>query len=70
MASNLIGLVTQLQHMESAFAAVLMEAALKLSALTETNVFLLIETSDTRKFGGKSLDGIPFVYKLLFGHIS
>merc|ERR1711962_925076 len=29
-----------------------MEAALKLSALTETNVFILIESSETRKFGG------------------
>ena len=51
-ATNLIGLVNQLQHMESAFSAVLMEAALKLSALTETNVFILIESSETRKFGG------------------
>ena len=55
MASNLIGLVNQLQHMESAFAAVLMEAAFKLSSLTETNVFILVETAEMRKFGGTYL---------------
>ena len=55
MAANLVNLVSQLQHMESAFAAVLMEAAFKLSSLTETNVFLLIESPDSRKFGGKLL---------------
>jgi len=51
-ASNLIGLVNQLQNLEASFTAILLEAALKLSALTETNVFVLVETSELRKFGG------------------
>ena len=53
MASNLIGLVNQLQQMENTFTGVLLEAALKLSALTETSVFVIVESGETRRFGGK-----------------
>jgi len=52
-AQSLLGLVSQLQSMETSFAAILMEAAMKLSALTDANIFVLIDSQDGRKFSGK-----------------
>ena len=52
-ATNLLGLVTQLQNLEVSFSKILMETAMKLSALTDLNVFVLIETQEGRRFAGK-----------------
>ena len=52
-AQSLLGLVSQLQNMESSFTAILMEAAMKLAGLTDANVFLLVESQDGRRFSGK-----------------
>ena len=52
-ASSLLGLVNQLQSLESSFAAILMEAAMKLANLTDANIFFLVETPQGRKFSGK-----------------
>jgi hypothetical protein len=52
-SQSLLGLVNQLQNMEVSFATILMEAAMKLSALTDANIFVLIETQEGRKFSGK-----------------
>ena len=52
-ASSLLGLVSQLQSLESSFAAILMEAAMKLANLTDANIFFLVETPQGRKFSGK-----------------
>jgi len=52
-AQSLLGLVNQLQTMESSFCDVLMEAALKLASLTDANVFVMVETSEGRRFAGK-----------------
>ena len=46
-----------LQHiktMEKSFAYILMEAAFKLSQLTESQMFILIETREGRTFTGSS----------------
>jgi len=51
-AQNLLGLLGQLQSMESSFVAILMETASKLSSLTDTNIFLLVETQQGRRFTG------------------
>merc|ERR1712136_490267 len=52
-SSSLMGLVNQLHNMESSFTQVLMEATMKLSALTDASVFLLFETPEGRRFCGK-----------------
>ena len=52
-ATNLLGLVNQLQNLEVSFSKILMETAMKLSALTDLNVFVLVETQDGRRFSGK-----------------
>ena len=52
-AQSLMGLVSQLQNMETSFTAILMEAAMKMATLTDANVFLLVESQDGRKFSGK-----------------
>ena len=52
-ANNLLGLVNQLQNLEVSFSKILMETAMKLSALTDLNVFVLVETQDGRRFSGK-----------------
>lgn len=52
-AQSLLGLVNQLQTMESSFCDVLMEAALKLASLTDANVFVMVETAEGRRFAGK-----------------
>jgi len=51
--SNILGLMDQLHSLESSFISILMEAALKLGAITDTSVFLLIETNDGRRISGK-----------------
>ena len=52
MGSNFMGLLSQLHHVETTFAAMLLEMALKFASLTETNIFVLVETANSRKFGG------------------
>ena len=52
-SSNLLNLVSQLQSMEMSFTSILMEAAMKLSAITDANIFVLVETPDGRKISGK-----------------
>lgn len=52
--SNLFGLVNQLQSMEQSLTDLLMEIVAKLGNLTETNVFLLLETQEGRKISGHS----------------
>jgi hypothetical protein len=52
-AQGLLGLMSQLQSMEMSFTTILMEAAMKLSALTDANIFVLVETQEGRKFAGK-----------------
>jgi len=53
MASNsLLTLVNQLQSMESALGSVMFESVAKLSSLTSSSVFLLIETDGCRRFFG------------------
>ena len=50
--SSLFGLVNQLQSMEQSLTELLMEIVTKLGHLTETNVFLLVETQEGRKISG------------------
>ena len=52
-SSNLLNLVSQLQSMEMSFTSILMETAMKLSALTDASIFVLVETADGRKISGK-----------------
>ena len=52
-SSNLLNLVSQLQSMEMSFTSILMETAMKLSALTDANIFVLVETAEGRKISGK-----------------
>ena len=50
---SLIALVNQLQAMESALASIMFESVAKLSSLTSSSVFLLIETDEgNRRFSG------------------
>jgi len=51
-ASSLLGLVSQLQSMESSFASILFEAAMKLSSLTDAKVFLMVDSPDGRSWAG------------------
>lgn len=55
MASNddIINVVNRLQMMETSFSKILMEAAMKMAALTDANIFLLVETGEGRRFAGK-----------------
>jgi len=50
--SSLLGLMNQLQSLESSMAVILMESAMKISSLTDANIFLLVETSTGRRFCG------------------
>jgi len=52
-AQSLIGLVSQLQTMESSFTSILMEAALKLASLTDASIFMLVETPEGRRYAGR-----------------
>ena len=40
------------QSMETAFTGVLLESALKLSNVTDANIFILVETSEGRQWAG------------------
>ena len=50
---SLFGLVSQLQHIEQKLTDILLEAAMKMSSLTDSSVFILVETQEGRKFSGK-----------------
>ena len=52
-AQSLLGLVNQLQNMETCFTSILMEGAMKLSALSDAKIFILVETAEGRRFCGK-----------------
>ena len=49
---SLLGLVSQLQHIEQKLTDILLEAAMKMTSLTDSCVFILVETQDGRKFTG------------------
>ena len=51
---DLFHLLNQLQTVEKALINILMEAAIKISSLTESNIFVLVETPEERKFGGSA----------------
>lgn len=51
-AHNLLGVVNQLQSMENTLTAILIETALKLSSLTDTKVFVLVDSTEGRRFAG------------------
>lgn len=52
-AHNLIGLVNQLQNIESTMMAAIMEMLMKVATLTDANVFLLVDAVEGRRFAGK-----------------
>jgi len=52
-AASLMGLVNQLQGMESQFSMVLMEAAMKIASFTDASIFLLIDTPEGRSWVGR-----------------
>lgn len=51
---NLMGLLSQWQTIESNLTTCLIEIVLKLSSFTEAGVFILVETSEGRRFAGKN----------------
>ena len=51
-AQSLLGLMNQLQNLESNVASILIETSLKLCSLTDINIFFLVETADGRRFAG------------------
>jgi len=54
MASvNVLGLVNQLQNFEQCLTDLLMEMAAKIGGLTDSNIFLVIETQEGRKISGQ-----------------
>ena len=52
-SENLLNLVDQLQHLESTVTNLIFEMALKLSSLTGSNIFVMVETNLGRKYAGK-----------------
>jgi hypothetical protein len=50
---GLLDLANHLHNLESSFGKILIEAAVKLSQLTDINLFILMETPEGRKFSGK-----------------
>lgn len=52
-SENLFNLVDQLQHLESTVTKLIFEMAFKLSSLTSSNIFLMVENNLGRKYGGK-----------------
>jgi len=50
--SNLLGLVSQLQNLEHSLTGLLMEMVVRISSLTDTKAFLLMETQEGRKICG------------------
>jgi len=51
-SQSLLGLVNHLQNIELTFTSILLESAIKLSSLTDSNIFVLIETQEGRRFCG------------------
>ena len=51
---DLFHLLNQLQTVEKALINILMEAAIKISSLTESNIFVVIETAKEHKYGGSA----------------
>ena len=49
---NLLDLVNHLHNLESSVGRILIEAAVKLSQLTDLNLFVIVESQDGRKFAG------------------
>ena len=49
---SLFGLVSHLQVMEQKLTDILLEAAMKVSSLTDSSLFILVETQEGRKFSG------------------
>lgn len=52
-ASNLMGLLSQWQSIETSLTNYMIETVMKLSSLTESSVFILVETTEGRRFAGK-----------------
>jgi len=50
---SIVDLVDHLRGMESNFTSILFETALKMASIADISVFLLVETAEGRKFGGK-----------------
>ena len=46
-------LMMQMQNLETSVTTVLMEAVVKMAALTDTNFFMMVETREGRRFAGK-----------------
>ena len=53
-SESLFNLVDQLQHLESTVTNLIFEMAFKLSSLTSTNIFVMVENNLGRKYAGKS----------------
>jgi len=53
-SQDLFQLLNQLQTVEKTLINILLEAAIKLTSLTESNIFVLVETPEERKFAGSS----------------
>jgi hypothetical protein len=52
-SSSISSLVTQLQHIESTIAGILLEVVLKLSSLTDSDIFLVVEDAGRRSWMGR-----------------
>jgi hypothetical protein len=52
-AASLMGLVNQLQGIESQFSMVLMEAAMKIASFTDASIFVLVDTPEGRSWVGR-----------------
>ena len=46
-------LMMQMQNLETSVTTVLMEAVIKMAALTDTSFFMMVETREGRRFAGK-----------------
>ena len=53
-SESLFNLVDQLQHLESTVTNLIFEMAFKLSSLTSSNIFVMVENNLGRKYAGKS----------------
>ena len=49
---NVMAIASHLQHLESSLSTILIEAALKLTSLTESSLFILIDGPNGRKYAG------------------
>lgn len=52
-SSSISSLVMQLQHIESTIAGILLEVVLKLSSLTDSDIFLVVEDAGRRSWMGR-----------------